>query len=136
MNIFESIRAHLAATAGISSIAGTRIFHGERTQNSDLPAVAFDETGDAESFQDITGAVAGIARIGISIECYAASAGAAIALREAVRVALETWSKSPMGGTLGTVVWCCDFAGQSGQYEPDTKTFIREISFEMMYTET
>jgi len=136
MNIFESIRAHLASTVAISAIVGTRVFHGERPQNTDLPAVAFDETGDAESFQDITGATTGIARIGISIECYAASAGAAIALREAVRVALETWPKSPMGGASGTVVWCCEYTGQSGQYEPDTKTFIREISFEMMYTET
>ncbi len=136
MNIFESIRAHLAATASISSIVGTRVYHGERPQNTDLPAAAFDETGDAESFQDITGATLKIARIGISTECYASSAGASIALREAVRVALETWPKSPMGGALGTVVWCCEFTGQSGQYEPETKTFIREISFELMYTET
>jgi hypothetical protein len=138
VNIFESIRAHLAATAGISVIVGTRVYHGERPQNSDLPAVAFDESGDAESFQDISGNLAGIARIGISIECYAAgpSPTAAVTLREAVRDALQSWPKSPMGGAGGTEVWCCDFAGQSGAYDPETLTIIREISFELMYTET
>lgn len=138
MNIFESIRAHLAATAGISSIVGTRVYHGERPQNSDLPAVAFDESGDAESFQDISGANAGIARIGISIECYTAgpSPTAAITLREAVRDALQTWPKSPMGGAGGVEVWYCDYTGQSGQYDAETLTIIREISFELMYTET
>jgi hypothetical protein len=135
VNIFESIRAHLAADAGISAIVGTRVFHGERPQNSDLPAVAFDETGDAESIQDIASAPIGLARVVISIECYAASYGTAHALREAVRVALESWPKSPMGGASGTVVWCCEYVGQSGQYDPETQTIIREISFDMMYTE-
>jgi hypothetical protein len=138
VNIFESIRAHLAADAGISAIVGTRVYHGERPQNAALPAVAFDETGDAESFQDIAGATAKLARIGISIECYAAgpSPTAACTLREAVRVALETWPKSPMGGSGGVVVWCCEFIGQSGMYDPETLTVIREIAFELMYTET
>jgi hypothetical protein len=136
MNIFEAIRAQLAATTAITAIVNTRIYHGERPQNSALPALAFDENGDAESFQDIAGAPIGLARIGIRLECFAAASGAAHSLREACRVALESWVQSPMGGGSGVTVWCCDFVSQSAAYDPEVEIVAKFLDIELMFTET
>jgi hypothetical protein len=136
VNIFESIRAQLAATEAITAIVGTRIYHGERPQDSTLPALAFDENGDAESFQDIAGAPIGLARIGIRLECFAAASGVAHTLREACRDALLSWIQSPMGGAGGALVWCCDFVGQSAAYDPDVEIVAKYLDLELMYTET
>jgi len=136
MNIFEAVRAQLAATAAITAIVGTRIYHGERPQNSALPALAFDENGDAESFQDIQGASIGLARIGIRLECFAAASGAAHALREACRDALQAWVQSPMGGAGGVFVWACDFAGQASAYDPEVEIMAKYLDIELMFGES
>jgi hypothetical protein len=136
VTIFESIRAQLAATLAVSAIVGTRVYRGQRPQDSALPALAFDESGDAESFQDISGVPIGLARIGIRLECFAADSTTGDALREACRDALESWINSPMGGSGGANVWCCDFVGQSAAYDPDVEIVAKYLDFELMYTET
>jgi len=136
MNIFEALRAQLAATTTITAIVGARIYHGERPQNSALPALAFDENGDAESFQDISGVAIGLARIGIRLECFAAASGAAHTLREACRDALQAWIQSPMGGAGGVYVWACDFAGASAAYDPEVEIVAKYLDIELMFTES
>lgn len=138
MNIFESLRAQLVATAAITALVSTRIYHGERPQNSTLPALAFDEDGVAESFQDISGATIGLARVGIRLECFAAASGAAHDLREACRKALETWGSSPAVGAMGSgvTVWACNFTGQSAAYDPEVQIVAKYLDLDVIYTET
>lgn len=133
MNIAESIRAHLAATAAVVAIAGTRIYYGERPQNSTLPAVAFAEIGGGESYQDMTSGAVGLGVTPFQFNCYDDSPDAAMDLREATRIALMNHINAVMGS--GVHVWSCIFTGRSDGYEPETGTYVASIDFDVHYSE-
>jgi len=133
LTIEESIFNHLEDQAAIVALVSTRIYQTEREQGSGLPAIVFDEVGGGESEQDMSAGSIGLAKGLYQFDCYATTTKEAAAIRELVRLAFQNHINAVMGGAGGVHVWMCDFSGQSGGFDPDTRDVVRSIDFEIQH---
>ena len=131
MSIEESVFNHLGDQAAIVALVSARIYQTERVQGSALPSIVFSEVGGGESEQDMSSGSVGLAVGLYQFDCYAATSKEAAAIRELVRLAFQNHINATMGS--GVHVWMCDFSGQSGGFDPDTRDFVRSIDFEIHY---
>jgi hypothetical protein len=136
MNIQEAIRADLVANADILAHVSTRVYYGERPQNSALPAITIEEIGGGESFQDMTAGTVGVAIEPFQINCWAATPDAALAIREHVKIELQNHIHALMGGAGGVHVWACIFRGKSAGYDPVSQTYAASIDFDVIHRES
>ncbi len=135
MIIQEALRAALATNANILSHVSTRVYWGERPQNSGLPAITLMELGGGESYQDMTAGSVGLAVLPVQVDCLAATPSEALAIREHVRLILQNHINAVMGGVGGVQVWACIFSGKSQGYEPETGTYIASVDFDVHHEE-
>lgn len=84
--------ARLKATAGVTALAGTRVFPSPAPEGSTLPAVTWQQVSDSPN--RVADGVLNLRRTRFQLDCWAVSALAAVNLAAAVRDALDDWEST------------------------------------------
>jgi hypothetical protein len=98
----QAIIARLLATAGVTAIAGDRVFPGSRPQASALPAVVFNVVSGAPVYTD--DGEAGLAENRIQLDCWASTYTAAKQLAAAVKASLSAFVGDAAGVTFQNIL--------------------------------
>ena len=96
MSFESSLETHLANDAGVAALVGTRIRPEVIAQRETLPAIT--HTSVSSTHEHNLGGATGVCHSRVQLDCYAATKAEAIAVREAVRLALVGYR-----GTIGDV---------------------------------
>ena len=94
---FTGMYAHLAGTAGVTALAGLRIYPSVLPQHADYPAITFDQVSGVRALTMGGLGGTGLASPRIQITCWATTLLAAKQLGDAVRVATDGFT-----GTMGS----------------------------------
>ena len=95
-NIGLTIRTLTIANAGVSALAGSRMYPDALVQNAVLPAIVY-QVIDTVATEHLGGIVA-LATSRIQIDSFATTRAGSVALGEAVRLALQTKHRGDNGG--------------------------------------
>jgi hypothetical protein len=95
--IQAGIYSLLTADPGVSTIVGTRVFPPPLTEQTEMPCVLYSFVGGSST---ATFATAGMQRLRMQLDCWAADYDAAAALREAVVRALNGYQGQLSDGTF------------------------------------
>lgn len=130
--IEDNLRDYLLTKVAITTLVSTRIYPEYLPQKPTLPAITFARTSSPRIMTLNTGRP-GLAAARIQIDCWAKTYGAAKALGEQVRIALQGYT-----GTLsGTVsAQAVHFYGDWDVYEPETKEHRVVMDFEIWHAES
>lgn len=129
-DITEALYTKLSSTAGLTALVSTRIYPDLMPQSPTLPAVTYQMISNVR--EERHRGQTGDARPRFQLTCWAATALAAAAVANQVRLAVMA-----MSGTIAAVaitgVWN---AGETRGYEPDTLRYFSAIDFFIAHTET
>lgn len=127
--IEEQINARLKAVAGVTAIAGERIYPDPLPQRATLPAVTHRRlSGEPEHAM---GADVDVSNARFSVSCWAAQYSQAKALAYAVRAALSRHRATAGSDEFLDVL----VASEVDDYDPDTRTHQCLVDFDIWYRE-
>lgn len=128
----EDLYRYLIGSAGISTIAGERVYPVMLPQNCLLPAVTYQKVSGERlhSLQGDTGYATPVFQISARAGSYAQCK----TLAEQIRLSLQNFS-GLMGGTGGTDIGAVLLMGEVEGYEPDTNSWYNHLDFKFHYEE-
>lgn len=129
MTVEAAIYDRLSGYAGLTSLVGTRISPGFKLQDGNLPAVTYQRV-TAQRFSAMS-VDSGVVKARYQIDVWAATYASAIAVREAVRGALQRYNTA-----IGTTIYDVYLSSETDLYENDTKQYHIAMDFEVNYRET
>lgn len=90
MSFETDFASAVAAYSGVSALIGSRIYHAELRQGSQLPAVVFQRI--ATSFMHTHSGLNAVRVARVQLDCWAADEAQALSLAAAVIASLETFN--------------------------------------------
>lgn len=132
MTIAEAIVAHLLANAGVSALAGTRVYGKRAPQAPTYPLVVIHKiSGPSEHSQD---GPAGLATPRHQIDCMGKKISDAVGLGEAVRVAMDGF-QGTLGGGGGVAVDAIFIEDRRDDYDDDLEVHVYSQDFQIWHHE-
>ena len=126
MSLRDGLVAHLKANAGVAALVVDRVYHEGMPQNVVYPAVAYAKTS-VERFQTLAGPSSLVkARVGVDV--WAKTSASAIAVAEAVKLALD----GVTGSLGGTSIQSCTYDSEADLSEFDGDRTDRHLSLEFV----
>jgi hypothetical protein len=123
MTFEADLKAHLQASTAISALVAARIHPLKLDDNEQLPAITYQEIA-SEPQTDLSGGDGALVRRRVQVNVWAATAMAAAALAELVRVRMQTAASS---------FSAVPESSSQQSYEPNTKRFGHYRDFSCWY---
>jgi len=114
MSVQSAIRTKLLASAGVTSLVGTRITLKTAPTNYGYPRITLNLINTNTDHH--LGGASGLANSRVQVDCWSKTSTQATALGAAVRSALDTYS----GTSDGLVIDSCIIEDESDEYEAPT----------------
>lgn len=129
--IQEGLRARLVATSGVTDLVSTRIYAEGSTQHTgpDMPAYVTFEAVSGEVINQHGGS-SGLRRGRVSYMAHGATRASVVAVCEALIAALNGFSGTVGGVTIGH---CLCVGDGVDFYDPDLRQQLRVVDFDVLY---